>query len=81
MVGERKTQAARVLGWIYDPADDTIDSYVSFGLADKEGNLNQETMDMLRAGERSIYLEFNPDGDILTGSNGRKTFAKYARVL
>ena len=81
MVGERKMQAARILGWIYDPEDDTIDSYVSFGLADKEGNLNQQTMDMLRAGERNVYLEFNPDGDILTGSNGRKTFTKYARVL
>ncbi len=80
IIGERKMQAAHVLGWIYDPSDDSRDNYVSFGLADKEGNINKQTMDALRQGERDIWLEFNPDGDILTGANNAKTFMKYARI-
>lgn len=82
MIGEKAIQAGRVIGWIYDTSETgTGDNYISFGLADKEGNLNKDTMDMLRHGERDVYLEFNPDGDILTGQNEKKTFMKYARMI
>lgn len=81
MIDERKLQASRVIGWIYDPVEDTGDNYISFGLSDKEGNLTKEAMDMLRYGERDVWLEFNPDGDILTGKNNGKTFMKYAKYL
>lgn len=80
MIGEKKLQASKILGWIYDPSDDTRDNYVSFGLADKEGNLTEESMEMIRSGERNVWLEFNPDGDILTGSDNRKTFMKFAKI-
>lgn len=78
-VGERKTQASRVLGWLYDPNDDTLQNHISFGLADKMGNLNSETMEIVRSGQRNFWLEFNPDGDILTGDKLGKTFMKYAK--
>ena len=48
-------------------------------IAIAHGNLNAETMKLLKNGERNIWLEFNPDGDILTGSNDRSTFMKFAR--
>ena len=77
-LGEKKLQASRVVGWIYDLNDPTRDNYVSFGLADELGNLTEEAMEMVRAGERSVWLEFNPDGDILTGTGNNKTFMEYA---
>lgn len=76
---ERNVQASRVVGWIYDPEDNTRDNYVSFGLSDRLGNLNKYTMDRLRSGERSFWLTFNPDGDILTGNEGQKTFMQFAK--
>lgn len=82
VLGDKVIQAARVIGWIYDPdGNSTGDNYISFGISDKEGNLTKDAMEMLRRGERDIYLEFNPDGDILTGENNRKTFMKYAKLL
>jgi hypothetical protein len=80
ILGPRKLHASRIIGWIYDPEDPTRDNYISFGLADKDGNLKETTMEMLRDGERNIWLEFNPDGDILNGPIDGKTFMKYARV-
>lgn len=79
-IGEKKLQASKVVGWIYDPEDPERDNYVSFGLADAMGNLTADAMEMLRQGERNVWLEFNPDGDILTGSHGKKTFMKYAKI-
>lgn len=76
---ERNLQASRVVGWIYDPNDDTRDNYVSFGLSDRMGNLNKYAMETLRSGSKSFWLTFNPDGDILTGNDGQKTFMKYAK--
>lgn len=81
ILGSRKLQASRVIGWIYDPKDTTRDNYISFGLSDREGNLNERAMNMVRYGERNVFIEFNPDGDILTGNNGQKTFMNYAREV
>lgn len=80
-LGESKLQASRILGWIYDPADDTRDSYISFGLFDRMGNRTEATMEALRNNDQELFLEFNVDGDILTGINGSKTFTKYRRVI
>jgi len=80
-LGEKKSQASRVLGWIYDPSDDTRDSYISLGLFDTMGNRNQYAMNALRNNEQEIFLEFNVDGDILTGNNGNKTFTKFRKVI
>lgn len=81
MISNDKLQASKILGWIYDPSDDTRDNYVSFGLADAWGNLYESTMTAMKNGERNLWLEFNPDGDILTGKYNNKTFMKYARSI
>lgn len=80
-LGEKKAQASRVLGWIYDPEDNSRDSYISIGLFDRMGNRNEYAMNALRNNDQELFLEFNVDGDILTGSNGKKTFTKYRTVI
>jgi len=80
-LGEKKSQASRILGWIYDPSDDSRDSYISLGLFDPMGNRNEYAMQALRNNDQELFLEFNVDGDILTGNNGAKTFTKYRRVI
>lgn len=80
-LGEQKALASRVLGWIYDPEDDSRDSYVSMGLFDRMGNRNDYAMNALRNNEQELFLEFNVDGDILTGNRGSKTFTKYRKVM
>jgi len=80
ILGPKKLQASKIVGWIYDPTDETRDNYVSFGLSDKEGNLTESTMESLREGNRDIWVDFNPDGDILTGNGNEKQFMHYARV-
>lgn len=79
MLGARKLQASRVLGWIYDPNDKSRASYVDFGIHDEHGSLTQKAKDFQCGAEEFIWLEFNVDGDdILTGDNGQKTFMQYA---
>lgn len=76
---DKQILASRVVGWIYDTNDPTRDNWVSFGIDDREGNLNKETAALRRRNERNIWLEFNPDGDILT--NSKCNFVKYAKVI
>lgn len=78
MLGERKLQAAHVLGWIYDPEDKERDSFVSFGIHDSKGVLTPEAKRLQQGTENAIWLEFNVDGDILTGDKGKRTFMKTA---
>ncbi|MFU8786311.1 MAG: DUF6353 family protein [Candidatus Izemoplasmataceae bacterium] len=80
-LGEDKVKASRTLGWIYDPSDDTRDSYVSFGLFDQNGNRNEYATSVLRNNDQEIFLEFNVDGDIFNGYNGNKSFTRYRKVL
>jgi hypothetical protein len=80
-LGEQKALASRVLGWIYDPEDNSRDSYVSMGLFDKMGNRNEYAMNALRNNDQELFLEFNVDGDILTGNRGSKNFTKYRKVM
>jgi len=80
-LGEKKAQASRVIGWIYDPSDDSRDSYISMGLFDKMGNKNEYAMNALRNNDQELFLEFNVDGDILTGRNGSKIFAGFRNVI
>ena len=73
-------QASHVVGWIYDPNDTTHgDNYISFGLTDKDGNMTMGARDLHNRSEHNIYLSFNPDGDILTGNSGERTFMRFAK--
>ena len=80
-LGPDRVRASHILGWIYDPSDKTRDSYVSFGLTDKNGNVKEEVMKQIKCGEPDMWLEFNYDGDILSGENNKRTFAKNANML
>lgn len=78
VVGKRKLQGSHVLGWIYDPNDKSRDNYVSFGLHDANGKLTEQAKLLQDYQEHYVYLNFNVDGDILTGDNNQKTFMDVA---
>lgn len=62
MLGIPKTAAGQVVGWIYDEDNPIGDNYVDFGIY----NLSDESCRRFVNGlERSIWLDFNPDGNIL----------------
>lgn len=76
---KEKLQASKMLGWVYDPSDNTLDNWVSFGISDKNGNLTPEVIAAIKQGQRSFWLSFNVDGDILNNTKGSRPFMKYVR--
>jgi hypothetical protein len=62
MLGFDKTPIGQVVGWIYDPSNPNIDSYVSFGNIFDLNNSNKR--DFINGREPAIILEFNCDGPI-----------------
>lgn len=80
-INEDLLLASRVVGWIYDPDDPNHcgDNYINFGLSDEMGNPNKFAMESIRCNNPAFWLEFNVDGDILTGEHGKKRFIKYAQ--
>lgn len=80
-LGEARIRASHVLGWIYDPSDKTRDSYISFGLTDGHSMVKPNVYNQVKANEPNFFLEFNYDGDIMSGDNGKKTFAQFAKSL
>ena len=64
MLGLERSAAGQVVGWIYDPSDPFRDNYVDFGIYnDIERPRNRA---FVNGYERSILLDFNVDGDILS---------------
>lgn len=61
-LGIPETEAGQVVGWIYDPENPNVDSYIDFGLYDQG---KEKTRDFVNGRERTILLDFNPDGYIL----------------
>ena len=59
MLGIPRSKAGQVVGWIYDPADTTRDSYVDFGI------FNIRNRDFVNEFENALLLDFNVDGYIL----------------
>ena len=59
MLGIPKSPAGQLVGWIYNPEDTTIDSYVDFGLYD--GNDESKRL-FINGQEKSVLLDFNVDG-------------------
>jgi hypothetical protein len=63
MIGFDRSQAGNIVGWIYDENDPTCNNYVDFGIDD----IHDENKRLFINGkERSIILDFNVDGDILS---------------
>lgn len=62
MLGIPRTRAGQVVGWIYDEKNPIGDNYVDFGIYDITREKNR---DFVNGYERSIWLDFNVDGNIL----------------
>ena len=60
-----RTQAGQCVGWIYDPENPNHkgNNYIDFGIYDIHKKENRKFVNGL---ERSILLDFNVDGDILS---------------
>lgn len=78
MLGKHKLQASHVLGWVFDKDNPNGDNYISFGIHDSNGELTKQAKRFQQGLEDFIWLDFNYDGDILTGDNGNRTFMETA---
>lgn len=63
MLGIPRTQAGQVVGWIYDEKHPVGDNYVDFGIYNTD---NAKARDFVNGYERTILLDFNVDGNILS---------------
>ena len=62
MVGIPRCRAGQTVGWIYDENNPIGDNYVDFGMLNIYSEPSRNFMNGL---EKSIWLDFNVDGDIL----------------
>lgn len=60
-LGFPKTPEGQIVGWVWDPDNPDIDSYVDFGIYDKLYR-SVEKRDFLNGHEPCIWLDFNVDG-------------------
>ena len=63
LLGFQRTKAGNIVGWIYDEKNPVGDNFVDFGIYDINRPKNR---DFVNGYERSILLDFNVDGDILS---------------
>lgn len=63
MLGIPATRAGQQVGWIYDKNDPNKDNFVDFGIYDTN---RPATRDFVNGYERTILLDFNVDGNILS---------------
>ncbi len=61
LLGFPKTKAGNIVGWIYDEKNPIGDNFVDFGIYDIHKPSNR---DFVNGYERSIWLDFNVDGNI-----------------
>lgn len=62
MLGLPKTKAGQIVGWVYDEKHPVGDNYIDFGIYNLDIPKNR---DFVNGYERSIWLDFNVDGNIL----------------
>ena len=67
MLGVSNTYIGQFAGWVWDPADPSIDSRVDFGLYD---DYNPQKVAFLQGDEYSVVLDFNCDGNIIDKIEG-----------
>ena len=66
MLGIDRTKAGNIVGWVYDEKHPIGDNFVDFGIYVLD---NEKARDFVNGRERSILLDFNVDGDILSLMN------------
>lgn len=69
-LGIPETRAGQVVGWIYDEKCPVGDNYVDFGIFTSD---REKVRDFVNGYERSILLDFNPDGEIWKRNNWATT--------
>ena len=60
MLGLPRTKVGQMVGWVYDTNNPYGDNYVDFGI------FNSHNIDFVNGYEKSVLLDFNVDGDILS---------------
>ena len=60
MLGFQRTKLGQIAGWVYENPNG--DGYIDFGIYDIH---DQTKRDFVNGYERSIWLDFNVDGNIL----------------
>lgn len=61
-LGFEPTRAGQVMGWVYDPDNKDVDSYISFKIFDvynKDPNISERKRAFINGYEKSIILDFN----------------------
>lgn len=61
MLGFPRTSEGQIVGWVWNPDDKSIDSYIDFGIYDKIFK-SAVKRDFINAHEPCIWLDFNVDG-------------------
>ena len=67
MLGFEPTKAGQVAGWVYDPDNPDVDSYVDFGMYSciwDNSIYGEKQREFMNGYERSIILDFNVQGDV-----------------
>jgi hypothetical protein len=62
LVGIPKCRMGQTVGWVYDEKNPIGDNYIDFGIFDMRVEANRNFANGL---EKSVWLTFNVDGDIL----------------
>lgn len=62
MLDMEKTKAGQVVGWVYNPDDETKDNYVDFGLYDTN---KRSSRNFVNGFERVVILDFNVDSIVI----------------
>lgn len=63
MLGIPVCEAGQIVGWIYDEKNPNGDNFVDFGIYDL---YNEKNRDFVNGYEKTILLDFNVDGNILS---------------
>jgi hypothetical protein len=61
VIGFQKTELGQQVGWVYDPDNTIGDNQIDFGIFNINNEANRRFVNGL---EKSIWLDFNVDGDI-----------------
>lgn len=61
-LGMQRTRSGNAVGWVYDSKNEYADGYVDFGIFDL---YDEQKRNFVNGYEKSIWLEFNVEGDVL----------------
>lgn len=54
-------EAGSVVGWVYDPNNETLENYVDFGIYDSN---DERKIAFVNGNEQNIWIDFNFDGNV-----------------